>query len=340
MKSILVATLAGMTLFALGCGGTSKPTLQCGSAALHSQTSNACGAMDAKAVGDANGHCLCIMGFAWDGSQCVALGDCACEGADCSKLTETIEECQAAHATCSNQLALSCGSSALYSKSHDVCGAMDVKDQPDENGNHCKCMMGFAWNGTECVGLGDCACVGADCDKLTETIEACQAQHLSCSSVKNKLSCGSAALTSKSFDACTAMDAQGVADDSGVQCRCVLGFVWDGSQCLSLGGCACLGADCDKLTSTLEECEAKHTSCTSKPSYTCGAAQLRSKVHAACAAMDAVAEGDANGHCLCMLGYAWNGSDCVGLGDCACVGADCDKLTETRDECLAKHTGC
>jgi hypothetical protein len=41
-------------------------------------------------------------------------------------------------------------------------------------------MLGFAWNGTECVELGDCRCAGSDCDKLTQTVEECQQAHAAC----------------------------------------------------------------------------------------------------------------------------------------------------------------
>lgn len=41
---------------------------------------------------------------------------------------------------------------------------------------------------------------------------------------------------------CDAMDARGEGD-----CEQVLGIVWDGDACVSLSGCNCVGADCDKL---------------------------------------------------------------------------------------------
>ena len=57
--------------------------------------------MDATAVGDSVSHCSCILGFAWNGTACVELGDCACVGADCDKLTQDQAACAASHATCS-----------------------------------------------------------------------------------------------------------------------------------------------------------------------------------------------------------------------------------------------
>lgn len=75
---------------------TGELVLECGAAALHAALHDGCEAMDA--VGD--GNCFCAMGFAWDGDACVMLGGCECVGADCDSLTETEEECLAAHESC------------------------------------------------------------------------------------------------------------------------------------------------------------------------------------------------------------------------------------------------
>ncbi|MBI5549132.1 MAG: hypothetical protein HY901_35045, partial [Deltaproteobacteria bacterium] len=130
----------------------------------------------------------------------------------------------------------------------------------DSGGGHCKCVLGFAWNGTECGVLCDCSCVGADCDKLDETLEACQARHLSCSTTP-QLTCGAAQLHQNTFDACPAMDASAVGDGPGTHCLCILGFAWNGAECVELADCACQGTDCDKLEATLEACQARHSGC-------------------------------------------------------------------------------
>ncbi|MGC4121334.1 MAG: hypothetical protein QM765_43510 [Myxococcales bacterium] len=341
MKTPLALTAASIFLLAGCTPPATDPTpnrLQCGSQELHSKVSTSCSAMDATAAADeSGGHCFCALGFAWDGKACVGLGDCACVGADCDKLTQTLEECQAKHSGCSQDTRLVCGSSALHANVHQACGAMDAQASADTTGAHCNCMLGYAWNGQDCVGLGDCACVGADCDKLETTREACLAKHTTC---KPTFQCGSSALNAQSHDACGAMDAQASGDAAGTHCYCLLGYAWDGKDCVGLGDCACVGTDCDKLETTREACLAKHTSC-AKPSIQCGSSALNAQSHDVCGAMDAQAAGDGSGaHCNCMLGYAWNGSDCVGLGDCACVGADCDKLETSRETCLAKHQSC
>ncbi|MFW5740945.1 MAG: hypothetical protein ACOC1F_11330, partial [Myxococcota bacterium] len=110
--------------------------------------------------------------------------NCRCEGDDCDKLTETREACEQAHGACGGgeTTRLHCGSTELFTLSHDVCDAMDAKAAPDELGQSCYCFLGFAWNGSACVGLADCACEGEDCDKLTQTEEECLEAHAACGS--------------------------------------------------------------------------------------------------------------------------------------------------------------
>jgi hypothetical protein len=123
-------------------------------------------------------------------------------------------------------------------------------------------MLGYAWNGTECVGLGDCACEGADCDKLTQSIEECEAEHVSCIAPSGSgIQCGDPALHAIVYDRCEPMDAIAAPDDSGAGCYCWLGYAWNGSECVGLGNCQCLGEDCNKLFEDIEECQAVHAGC-------------------------------------------------------------------------------
>jgi hypothetical protein len=245
--------------------------LACGNAALHTQTHDACTAMDAEAIPDPDlGSCFCMLGYAWDGSACVPLTDCFCQGEDCNKLTLSLEQCQAAHADCTEpvdttQQRLSCGDQALFAASHDACAAMDAEAVPDPDLGSCFCMLGYAWDGSACVSLTDCFCQGEDCDKLTLSLEQCQAAHADCAepigTVQQHLSCGDQALFAASHDACAAMDAEAVPDPDLGSCFCMLGYAWDGSACVSLTDCFCQGEDCDKLTLSLEECQAAHADC-------------------------------------------------------------------------------
>ncbi len=52
--------------------------------------------------------------------------------------------------------------------------------------------------------------------------------------------------------------------------------------------------------------------------------------------MDAQGEG----MCAMYMGLAWDGSNCIGISGCSCVGADCDELYDSPDECQADHADC
>jgi hypothetical protein len=231
---------------------------QCGSPRLFSSNHASCESMDAKGAGPG---CRCVLGYAWNGTACEMLSNCECEGADCDKLTQSQEECEQAHTSCGSTTPRQCGSMELYAAKHDVCGAMDATAVSDETGLGCYCFLGFAWNGTACESLANCACDGADCDKLTQTEEQCEQAHAGCAETSSTFACGSAKLYAAKHDACDAMDAKAVPDDTGSSCFCFLGFAWNGTACEGLSDCACQGADCDKLAETVEQCEQTHAAC-------------------------------------------------------------------------------
>ncbi|MEM1415282.1 MAG: hypothetical protein AAGH15_10290 [Myxococcota bacterium] len=55
-----------------------------------------------------------------------------------------------------------------------------------------------------------------------------------------------------------------------------------------------------------------------------------------CEAFDARGEG----FCALGFGYAWNGWNCVFLGGCECIGADCGRLYLELETCLDAHAEC
>jgi hypothetical protein len=46
------------------------------------------------------------------------------------------------------------------------------------------------------------------------------------------------------------------------------------------------------------------------------------------------------GLCELFLGFVWNGTDCIGLSGCSCVGSDCSSLVQDLSVCLAAHRSC
>jgi hypothetical protein len=197
MRKVLILSFIVLTL---GCGGsdgsdesapsddspsaTNTQRLECGSSALYEALHPGCGAMDAVAAPDPElGSCFCFLGYAWDGSACVALNDCFCEGQDCDKLAETEEACLETHASCSSAGSLSplaCNDPGLFAGTHDACAPMDAAAAPDPELGSCFCFLGYAWDGSACVALNDCFCEGQDCDKLTQTQQDCETAHAAC----------------------------------------------------------------------------------------------------------------------------------------------------------------
>jgi hypothetical protein len=42
------------------------------------------------------------------------------------------------------------------------------------------------------------------------------------------------------------------------QCDLGVGVIWDGTQCVGIAGCECVGEDCDRIFANIEECEATY----------------------------------------------------------------------------------
>ena len=57
---------------------------------------SACAAQAAAGVG----ACDRFFGYAWNGSTCVTISGCSCEGSACGALFTTVEECRAAYPSC------------------------------------------------------------------------------------------------------------------------------------------------------------------------------------------------------------------------------------------------
>jgi hypothetical protein len=128
--------------------------------------------------------------------------------------------------------------------------------------NSCQCIVGWAWDGTACRGVGGCACIGVDCANLYSTDTACAAAHASCpgpdggadGASDGGILCGTklANLHAK----CAPMDAKGQG-----ACFCFIGYAWNGTACVEIGGCECAGADCKDMFEDKNVCDAAHEHC-------------------------------------------------------------------------------
>jgi hypothetical protein len=112
------------------------------------------------------------------------------------------------------------------------CGPMDARGE-----GSCEMVLGTAWDGKTCVTLSGCSCQGNDCAKLFQSPADCTAAYKTC--------------------LCAPMDAKGDGP-----CKMLLGWIWDGKQCTSIGGCSCKGADCNRLYGTQKECQQAHATVT------------------------------------------------------------------------------
>jgi hypothetical protein len=65
----------------------------------HRRCPEPCATMDVNGVG----ACDMILGYYFDGKDCQALSGCDCQGADCDKLLESLQECFLLSAGCGAQ---------------------------------------------------------------------------------------------------------------------------------------------------------------------------------------------------------------------------------------------
>jgi hypothetical protein len=84
---------------------------------------------------------------------------------------------------------------------------------------------------------------------------------------------------------------------------------WDGSSVCSVGQC-------------IEEvCTLVGDACPPEPG--CDPAQAKGQ-----------------GACAEVLGFVWDGDDCTGIAGCSCVGANCNQVFPTHDQCMGVHAAC
>ena len=55
-----------------------------------------CQPQDAKALG----QCFHVLGYAFDGNQCVKLQGCTCKGSECVFISDSMSECEAIYSQC------------------------------------------------------------------------------------------------------------------------------------------------------------------------------------------------------------------------------------------------
>jgi hypothetical protein len=182
-------------------------------------------------------------------------------------------------------------SGAQLAYAGECCETQDV-----EATGLCDMVLGVFYTDNGCEYLSGCSCKGSDCSHPFENIAECEAQYSQCGGT------------------CDAQDAHGEGP-----CDQFFGFAFNGSSCVPVSGCECIGNDCDSLSPDPKGCGIEFAEC-----------------------MDDCAPDDAKGvgMCLAFFGYAWNGKECVGQSGCNCKGSACGSLPMDPKECKAAHEGC
>ncbi|MGE0789911.1 MAG: Kazal-type serine protease inhibitor domain-containing protein [Sandaracinaceae bacterium] len=188
---------------------------------------------DARGVG----ACAAIVGVAWNGTECIALGGCSCEGTDCDRY-DSMDDCIGQH--------LACGG--------DGCGS----DADCPSGEWCH----FVETGACVTGRGG-VCEGppppgGPCDPTDEEVCGCDGVTYGCErealtaqvSILHTGACGTGV--------CAPQDAHG----EDPLCPAIWGVRWNGVACEYVGGCGCTGADCGSLYPDPESCERATAACT------------------------------------------------------------------------------
>ena len=180
------------------------------------------------------------------------------------------------------------------------CEAMDARGE-----GYCRAEFGYAYDGRSCRWIHGCECVGEDCDALFETRQQClEAYDDDCLQ-----------------RACEPMDVSGEG-----YCDAILGFGYFGENggCMMIGGCDCIGDDCDLLYMDPMDCEEDHRHCADT-----GGGNGGTDPDPICSPWDV----ELVGPCDEELGFGYDGEQCRSFSGCSCNGSACTRLTGEQEEC-------
>lgn len=164
------------------------------------------------------GASTCVW-FVWNGSDCVRVTGCGCEG-NCELPQPTYAACLAAHEACWTDACR--GGGGLC-----PCRAIHVSVEPG-----CTDLMGWGWNGRGCVQYVGCACSG-ECSLLQRDDATCLSRYEACST---RFPCGAAACE-RGAEYCLG-DATCVPAPCGgdATCTCLAASGIDPATCVEDGG--------------------------------------------------------------------------------------------------------
>jgi hypothetical protein len=151
-------------------------------------------------------------------------------GSECAELRGmscTGDDCVELYATLTECVQARRGCSGL-------CGPQEASPV----GTECDLEFGPYWNGDACDTITGCDCAGDDCTRGYETKDECELLNRSC------------------LGKCEAQMAMGEG-----ACEAIIGVFWDGADCVTIGGCSCIGDDCADAYESPELCFFAHRGC-------------------------------------------------------------------------------
>lgn len=164
-----------------------------------------------------------------------APGDSNCQEDPDIKLCDSAGRCESLSVNCEPPLEVALFDCVIPEELSDpVCAPAEFQSTDAD------CVeQSWAWNGCECTPVTHCGCASGDCDRLFPDYASCKAVQAACWP-----------------NACQAEDA--VSD--GTMCGSTYGYAFTGHGCEEII-CGCRGADCLGTADTLEECEARWSTC-------------------------------------------------------------------------------
>jgi len=85
----------------------------------------------------------------------------------------------------------------LLDRDAAVCAAMDARGEGD-----CDLALGIVWNGTACISISGCSCVGTECGELFRTDAACRLRYAPCLAMGGTFACGPMRMCSLDAEYC------------------------------------------------------------------------------------------------------------------------------------------
>ncbi|UJR82168.1 hypothetical protein [Sandaracinus amylolyticus] len=152
--------------------GCCARTARCSSGALvlERECGPGCSACASSADCDAESYCdFTALG-------CHGPGSCMPRPSGCPEDCPGVCACDGT-THCNACIANAAGASVARPGACDApgCEAQDARGE-----GACLLFLGYAWNGAACTGISGCQCIGADCDELYPSPDACSAARAGC----------------------------------------------------------------------------------------------------------------------------------------------------------------